>query len=486
MKITIEKGMDKKQEILVYGYTTKTQLKDKPLQKEVTAAINQKIFVIDKFGKQYSTTIKGQKVLVIALGDEKELTPDHLRRALGKAVKYTKCSRRKSFSTNLLDLFSLGAVEVGRCSGEGLVLSNYKFIKYFGEEKKEEHQPVEHVVLQWSGDLEKLTQGLKEGVTIAECTNYAKDLVNEPPTNLSPSDLEKEAKKLDKGKVSVKVLDVDDMKKLGMGAIIGVGMGSERPPKMIFLDYNGDGSSKYTAIVGKGITFDSGGYNIKPTKYIEDMKTDMAGSAAVLATIKCLSTLGVKKNVIGVMACADNLVSGSAQLPGDIVKAYNGKTIEIGNTDAEGRLVLADALSYTEDKYKPEFMVDLATLTGACVVALGYETAAIMGKDENLIKELFDAGNRSYDRVWQLPFFEEYQNKMDGAISDLNNISQKGKGFEGGSITAGVFLSKFVDKTTWAHIDIAGTAYVVEEGDYHQKDATGAGVRLLSYWLAGF
>ena len=183
------------------------------------------------------------------------------------------------------------------------------------------------------------------------------------------------------------------------------------------------------------------------------------------------------------MPLAENMISGKAQHPGDIVRAYNGKTIAIGNTDAEGRLVLCDALSYTEAKYKPDTIIDLATLTGAVVVALGYYTAAIVGKDEELLESLKKAGDDSGDRVWPLPFFDEYQDWMDGSISDLNNISMKGKGYEAGCITAGVFLSKFVEKAKWAHIDIAGSAYWVMAGDYTQKGATGSGVRMLSYWL---
>jgi leucyl aminopeptidase len=469
-----------KQDLLVYGVTAEKQTV--PIKQQLTAAIKSKVFDVDKFGQTYSTFSEGSRILVIGLGPEKELTANHLRRALGKAVKFAKVNRQQSFSTNLVDLFSLSPEEAGRCSAEGLILANYRFLKYFAKEKQDEQQPVTEVILQYSGNESKFLAGVAEGKVIAECTNYAKDLVNEPASALGPADLEREVRKLKN--VTIKVLNIDDMEKLGMGAIHGVGRGSKRPPKMLFLEYKGD-NSKPIAIVGKGITFDSGGYNIKPTKYIEDMKTDMGGAAAVLGTIKALCELKVKKHVIGVMACADNLVSGHAQLPGDIVKAYNGKTIEIGNTDAEGRLVLADALSYTEDKYHPEVMVDLATLTGACVVALGNEITAVMGKHEGLIHELKDAGNKSYDRVWELPFLEEFQGKMDGSISDLNNISQKGKGFEAGSITAGVFLSKFVDKTTWAHLDIAGTAYILEDTDYQQKYATGAGVRLLCYWLMG-
>ena len=221
---------------------------------------------------------------------------------------------------------------------------------------------------------------------------------------------------------------------------------------------------------------------MKQNRYIEEMKDDMAGAGAVLGTIKAAAELGIKKHLIGVMPLCENMVNGGAQRPGDIVKAYNGKTIEIGNTDAEGRLILADALAYTEDKYKPEIIVDLATLTGACVVALGYYAAGLMGKDEKLLEEIKTAGAESGDRAWILPFYEDFQDWMDGTITDLNNCETKGKGYEAGSITGGVFLSKFVDKTRWAHLDLSGAFWPISN-EYLDKGATGSGVRILTYYL---
>jgi len=337
--------------------------------------------------------------------------------------------------------------------------------------------------LQWDKS-QQFEKGLKDGEVISKSANFVRDLVNEPANVVNSIYMEKMAREVAKNpKVKVTVMNEPELKKEGMGSLLGVNAGSDNPPKLIFVEYHGGGNGKWHAVVGKGITFDSGGYNIKPTRYIEDMKIDMAGSAACLGTLKAVSELGLQKNIVAVLALCENMVSSKAQRPGDIVKAYNGKTIEIGNTDAEGRLVLADALAYTEKKYQPEIMVDFATLTGACVVALGYYSAAVMGKNEGLIDELKQAGLTSGDRVWPLPFFEDFQNWMDGSISDLNNISQKGKGYEAGSITAGVFLSKFVEKTKWAHIDIAGSAYWEVEGEYLKKGATGSGVRLMSYYF---
>ena len=286
----------------------------------------------------------------------------------------------------------------------------------------------------------------------------------------------------------MRVLQQEDLLKEGLNALYGVGVGSSIPPRLIILEYDGCNknageSAQKIALVGKGITFDSGGYNLKMTNYIETMKYDMAGAGAVLGVLKAAAQLGLKKHLIGVIPTAENLVSGSAQKPGDIVRAYNGKTIEITNTDAEGRLILADALSYTEEKYNPAVMIDVATLTGACVVAFGYYAAGLMGKDKELLRELSCAGDMSGDRVWEMPFYEEYHDWMDGSISDLRNTTGRGKGYEGGSILGGVFLSKFVSNAKWAHIDIAGTGFLVEDSDYAQKGATGAGVRALMYWL---
>ena len=486
MKITIQKGLDKKQEVLILGLWEEDKHNyssfSKDLAQELADAIKKKTF-LKKFAEKYSTKVGNQKVCVYGLGKKKEMTAERLRKLLGKCTKCVKCRHATSFSTNVVELVSskLGDEELGMAASEALILANYKFDKYLSKERKDKQKPITNVSLQWKKSSTAINHGLRTGRVIAEAANFTRDLVNESASVCNSVYMENAARSLHK-KVKVKVLNQVEMKKLGMGSLLGVNAGSDNPPKLVFLEYNG-GKGKPTAIIGKGITFDSGGYNIKPTKYIEDMKTDMGGAAAVMGTIKVAAELGIKKNLVGVMPLCENMVSGSAQRPGDIVKAYNGKTIEIGNTDAEGRLVLADALAYTEKKYKPEIMIDMATLTGACVLALGYYAAGLVGRDEKLLKNLMEAGMKSGDRVWRLPFFEDYHDWMDGSISDLNNIAQKGKGYEAGSITAGVFLSKFVDKARWAHIDIAGSAYWIVDNGYMQKGATGSGVRVLSYYL---
>ncbi len=493
MKITITKDLDKAQDVLFLGLFEEDKDNEKSFSKElaeeVEAAIERKAFS-RKFGEMYATKLSShpyKKIAVLGLGEKKDFSAEKVRQALGKMVTSTKCWLFSSFTTNVVEKARGDKVNqelLGRAAAEGLLLANYGFTKYFAKEKQEKKKPVSVAALQWSGG-NVFSEGLKVGRVIAEAANMTRDLVNEPANVVNSEYMEKMAKQVASqySSVKVKVLNKAELEKEGMGALLGVNAGSANPPKLVILEYNGSKKGKYTALVGKGITFDSGGYNLKPTKYIEDMATDMAGAAAVMAAVKVAAELKLKKNMLGVMPLCENMVDANAQHPGDIVRACNGKTIEIGNTDAEGRLILCDALAYTEAKYAPEVMIDLATLTGACVVALGYYAAGVIGKDDELLHALHEAGSNSGDRVWQLPFFEEYQDWMDGSKSDLNNNSQKGKGYEGGSITAGVFLSKFVEKAKWAHVDIAGSAYWAVDGPYLSKGATGSGVRMLAYYL---
>ncbi|MBI4147375.1 leucyl aminopeptidase [Candidatus Woesearchaeota archaeon] len=493
MKITITKDLDKAQEVLFLGLFEEDKDNGKSFSKElaeeVEAAIGRKAFS-RKFGEIYSTKLSShsyKKIAVMGLGEKKDLSVEKVRQVLGKMITSTKNWSFSSLCTNVVEKSrndKFNPEMLGRAAAEGLLLANYNFTKYLAKEKQEKKKPLSVVSLQWSGS-NAFSEGLTVGRIVAEATNMVRDLVNEPANLVNSDYMEKVAKQVagQYNSVKLKVLNKAELEKEGMGSLLGVNAGSQNPPKLLILEYTGSKKGKHTAMIGKGITFDSGGYNLKPTKYIEDMKTDMAGAAAVMAAIKVAAELKVKKNLLGVMPLCENMVDATAQHPGDIVKAFNGKTIEIGNTDAEGRLILCDALAYTEAKYAPEVMIDLATLTGACVVALGYYAAGVVGTDAELLKKLEEAGTDSGDRVWPLPFFEEYQDWMDGTITDLNNCSQKGKGYEAGSITAGVFLGKFVEKAKWAHVDIAGSAYWCVDGPYLTKGATGSGVRLLSYYL---
>ncbi len=490
MRITTNTGFESKVDALVLtlfeGDSYKTFSQE--LAGDLDLAVKREQFSL-KFGEVFVTKVSDLPYLytmVVGLGKKEDFNSERLRKIIGKIGKVVRGYKLVSFSTNVAQVSTmvLRDDEIARACSEALILSNYSFTKYLSKDKKS--KLLELVSLQWLGSEKLFADGLRVGRVVAESTNYVKDLVNEPASVMTPSEIEKVARALAASrKLKIRVMERDEMKKEGLGALLGVAQGSAQLPKLIFLEYKGGGSEASVALVGKGITFDSGGYNLKPTGYMEDMKCDMAGAAAVLGTLRAVSELGLKVNVLGVIPACENMVSGLAQRPGDIVRAYNGKTIEITNTDAEGRLILADAVAYTEAKYKPAVMIDLATLTGACVVALGTVCAGVMGRDEMLIAALVEAGNKSGDRVWQLPFFDEYQDLMDGSLSDLRNTSSKGKGGEAGAITGAVFISKFVQKTRWAHVDIAGTAHLNEANSYHQKGATGSGVRLLTYYLMG-
>jgi len=499
MKINITENIPGKSQLLVLGLwednLTHYHQFSQELTTEIQAATASKRCEF-KFGEMIVTKIVDKpyhKVIVLGLGKKSEFSIEKVRKATGKIIKCARGLKLYSIESTVVEmargLFSDN--ELGRAIAEGTTLANYDFTKYLSQEKKDKKKLVEEIAFGWHGKTKtELQQGITQGQIIANSTNFAKDLVNEPASVATPSYIEKIARSVAKqSNLSLIVLEKNDLQRLGLHSFLGVSRGSSQPPKLIILKYTGAPKQSppkpYKAFVGKGITFDSGGYNLKPTGGIEDMKSDMAGAAAVLATLKSASELKIPENILGILPLCENMIGGCAQKPGDIVKAFNGKTIEIRNTDAEGRLILADALSYTEATYKPEIMIDLATLTGACVIALGYYASGLMSKDDQLISTLTLAGNKSGDRVWSLPFFEEYHDAMDGTISDLRNMSSKGKGYEAGAINGGVFLSKFVDKSRWAHIDIAGPAFLIEENDYSQKGASGAGVRLLCYWLLG-
>lgn len=493
MKISLQAAKDEKTQVMICGLFEDDKISDDlpaSVAKEVKEALKAKKFS-SSFGEIYftkSAELPQVGIAVLGLGKKKEMTLERVRRLMGKCAKFLKLQHYSSGQLDAAELIAklklFDEESLGCAVAEGLLLADYSFSKYLSAERKEKILPIEKISLRWTSSRAAFGDGLKKGRMIAEAANFVKELVNEPANVVNAAYLERTAKSLVEHSITVRVLEKKELEDLGMGAMLGVNAGSDNPPKLILLEYLGKRSGSFdAAFVGKGITFDSGGYNLKPTKFIEEMHSDMAGTGAVLGVLKAAVELGMKKNLLGVLPICENMISGKAQRPGDIIKAYNGKTIQIGNTDAEGRLILADALAYTEEKYHPTVIIDLATLTGACVVALGYYAAGVMGNDEKLLQELKEAGEKSGDRVWPLPFYEEYQDWMDGSVSDLSNISLKGKGYEAGTITAGVFLSKFVTESRWAHVDIAGSAYWAVDGDYAQKGATGAGVRMLLYWL---
>ena len=330
-----------------------------------------------------------------------------------------------------------------------------------------------------SGGRNALTAALAAGQARAAATNLARDLSNEPANALHPADLAAAARKLLAGKgVTVKVKDEKALAREGFGGIIGVGQGAEHPPRLIELRYNPKGATAEVVLVGKGITFDSGGLSLKPADSMKTMKTDMSGAAAVLAAMSALAELDVKVAVTGYLASAENMPSGAATRPGDVLTMKNGKTVEVLNTDAEGRLVMADALALGAAA-KPDAIVDVATLTGACVVALGNRYTGLMANDDALAAELLDAAAEAGEPTWRLPLPPEYRKDIESDLADLKNVGDR----YGGALFAGLFLEQFVDDRPWVHLDIAGPARAESDDGYLSKGSTGVAVRTLLTWL---
>ncbi len=356
----------------------------------------------------------------------------------------------------------------------GLKLKSYEFKKY--KSKKESRL----ISINIAGNKNKpSSQNQLKFRALEAGTFYARDLVSEPGNVLHPDEYAKRLSSLRKDGLKVNIYDEKKLKKLGMHALLGVGMGSIRGSYLITMEWNGaKNNSKPLAFVGKGVTFDTGGYSLKPARFMEDMTYDMAGSAAVVGLMKNLALRKAKINAVGVVGLVENMVSGVAQRPGDIVKSYSGKTVEVLNTDAEGRLVLADALTFTEKKFKPKFMIDLATLTGAIIVSLGSEYAGLFSNDDKLSKQILNAGEKVEEKLWRMPLHKNYDKLINSKNADMQNINYVGGA---GSTTAAQFLQRFIlNKTPWAHLDIAGMAFSKYGGALNSGGATGFGVRLLN------
>lgn len=369
----------------------------------------------------------------------------------------------------------------------GAFLRSFKFNRYITKVKEEVIEPEKITLLVSESNL-KDTQNVYDDLTQeGQGIFLARSLVSEPPNVLHPESYAQEIKKeLSKLDLDVEILNENDMRKKGMGALLGVGQGSEKESRLVVIKWNGGPKNqKPIAFVGKGITFDTGGVSLKPARGMWEMKYDMAGSAAVVGTMRTLAGRKAKVNAIGVVALAENAIGGSAQRPSDIVTSMSGQTIEVLNTDAEGRLVLADALWYAQKTFTPQIMIDLATLTGAVVVALGNnQYAGLFSNNEELANNLINAGHNSGEKLWQFPLSEEYDRMIDSQVADMQNIATVGSGAD--SITAAQFLKRFIDNTTWAHLDIAGTAWNKEDTYICPRGATGFGVRLLNRFVAKY
>ncbi|CCD88094.1 putative cytosol aminopeptidase (Leucine aminopeptidase) (LAP) (Leucyl aminopeptidase) PepA [Bradyrhizobium sp. ORS 285] len=357
----------------------------------------------------------------------------------------------------------------------GVRLRAYRFDRYKTKKKDEEGDVSANVSIAVA-DVAAAKKAFAPRAHVTDGVILARDLVNEPPNVLYPEEFAKRAAALRKLGVTVEILDVPAMKKLGMGALLGVGQGSARPSRTVVMRYDGGKKSEQpVAFIGKGVCFDTGGISIKPAGSMEDMKGDMGGAACVVGLMHALAARKAKANVIGAIGLVENMPDGNAQRPGDIVTSMSGQTIEIINTDAEGRLVLADVLWHVATKYKPKFMIDLATLTGAILVALGTEHAGLFSNNDDLADKLLKAGQETGEKVWRMPLGSEYDKLIDSQFADMKNTG----GRHGGSITAAQFLQRFVNDTPWAHLDIAGTAMGAPKSEINQSWGSGYGVRLL-------
>jgi len=356
----------------------------------------------------------------------------------------------------------------------GVELKSYEFNLYKTKKSSK--------VINLSVDKKDIVQKVKKLDSILDGVNFTRDLVSEPGNILHPDEYAKRLVKLKKYGLKVTVYDEKKLKKLGLNALVGVGQGSIRGSYLVTMEWNGSKSNtKPLSFVGKGVCFDTGGISLKPARFMEDMTYDMAGSAVVVGLMKNFALRKAKINAVGVVGLVENMPGGNAQRPGDIVKSYSGKTIEVLNTDAEGRLVLADALTFTEKKFKPQLIVDLATLTGAIIVCLGSEYAGLFSNNDKLSKQLFDAGEKVDEKVWRLPLHKNYDKLMNSKNADMQNINYVGGA---GSTTAAQFLQRFIiNKTPWAHLDIAGMAFSKYAGALNSGGATGYGVRLLNKFV---
>ena len=424
--------------------------------------------------------IPARRVITVGLGPKGKATLDTLRKAAAGAVLRARDLHAGHIAYSAITLPPHPIELVTQSRVEGIVLGHYRFAKY----KKPEGGEVTKVTLLAANHEQPkhVDEGRARGLVTADAAVFARDLVNEPPNQLFPERLAEVAHDVaKKGNLKFSVFDPDAMEALGMGAILSVGGGSANAPRLIAIEYTPARARKTVALVGKGVCFDSGGINIK-TADLQWMKSDMAGGAAVIAAMRALPTLRPPVRVIGIVAAVENMLSGRAAKPGDIVRAMNGKTIEINNTDAEGRVILADALAYAVQQ-EPDEIVDLATLTGSAMVALGYQAAALMSNSPDLTDRLLRAAESAGERVWQLPLYEEFLEDMRSPIADLHNSG----GRYGGAQKGAIFLREFVDGRPWAHLDIAPTAFLDRDegtGPYLPKGATGFGVRTLLAYLS--
>ncbi len=433
----------------------------------------------------YVPTLGGlaaSRVLFVGAGKRSDFTYDTIRQVAGTAARFLR--QRGIRSMALLRRSELDLGKSAQAAVEGILLGLFDPGTYKTHEKEDRTLDDVRLVAEGGSEAE-IQRGIERGMILAKATNFARNLVNEPSSVLTPVEMARRAQDIAvRYGLDIEVLDEHRMKELGMGALLGVARGSDEPARFIILRYLPEGEEAFLerlptiALIGKGITFDSGGISLKPAEGMEQMKYDMAGGAAVLGALRAIAQLRPKIKVLGLVPATENMPSGRAQKPGDVVRTMSGKTVEVINTDAEGRLILADAITYAR-QLGAQQIVDVATLTGACVVALGSVYAAVFGNDPALVEQVIAAGREAGEKLWPLPLDPEYREQLKSEIADLKNVG----GRKAGAITAAYFLKEFAEETPWAHLDIAGTAWLEENKPHLASGPTGMGVRTLAHFV---
>ncbi len=425
-----------------------------------------------------------ERVLLLGCGKEAAFDTPAFRRAGSSAAQFLAAKQLTGFTVVLASFRTKNTdpAQTVQALAEGILLADYRYDRYLDKQQPGKAVVLEKAVLLLEQDASaaaaKAAVAAAEGICAGVC--FARDLVNAPGNLKSPEYLARQAVDMaEQAGIRAKLLDKKELARRGFGALLGVAQGSERPPYLIVLEYSGGpADEKPVALVGKGVVFDSGGISLKPAEKMDEMKMDMGGAAAVFGTMLAAARLQLPLNLVAVVPAVENMPSGTAIRPGDILTSLSGKTVEVLNTDAEGRLILADALTYVGD-YQPRAVIDLATLTGACIIALGHQAAAVLGNNERLIRGLLKAGERSGERLWQLPLWDAYAEQIKSDFADVRNTG----GRPAGTITAAAFLQKFADRYAWAHLDIAGMAWEERGRAGLPKGGTGFGVRLLIEFL---
>jgi len=487
MKIKTESSAKKKTNLLC-GFVLEESNKVLGLPKfdtKTTSAINQSLKDMEgKLGKLSVIPIPGkkpvQRILLAGIGKKENLTKDTIRFVSGKIAQKARELKLSEFSIISPPSFVTDPISSVSQIIEGTKMALYKFEKFKTE--KVETSPNLTIIVSKSN---KISKAVKIAEIVADGAIFTKSIANLPPNECTPTTLANYAKNMSKkNKMKCNIISEPELKKKGFGGISAVGQGSSNQPKLIILEHNrGRKNDKPIVLVGKAVTFDTGGISLKPGAAMDEMKFDKCGGCTVLGIMKSISELKLPINVVGIVPSVENMPGGESYRPGDIIKLFSGKTAEILNTDAEGRLILADALSYGERHYSPKAIIDFATLTGACIVALGTNVAAIVSNDEKLTKKINDSSKRTTEEIWELPLNQDYMDMIKSEVADMKNV---GIGRAAGTITAAAFLKNAIEKTSWAHIDIAGVAWTqtaTKEKSYNPKGATGFGVRLILDYL---